>query len=263
LLAALKRLRHARARRGAAWVAAAGGVHPHDQQFPDTRSVASFRHATVRFLVACSTVQETPRPLARPAARVRHARSVRARARARDWTPPITTPRTLIMTPEGANELLDSLSGTATALRSSPIYAASPGPGLPAPHPRPPPANSLLRTVAPFRRPPLRLRRCRSPAFYAPHCQAPHPPMLGSCPRTPLPRTPPNPPGTCPVSMHPTAKHPTHPCSDPAHVPHCQEPHPCSDPAHVPHCQEPHPTAKKPRTFSLFHCPETVSSLDK
>ena len=51
-------------------------------------------------------------------------------------------------------------------------------------------------------------------------------------------------------------------CSDPAHAPHRPVPHPpCSDPAHVPHCQEPYPTAQKPRTFSVFHCPETRPSL--
>jgi len=83
-----------------------------------------------------------------------------------------------------------------------------------------------------------------SDPVHVPHCPEPHPtrsePAHILC--TPPPSTPPA-------------------GSDPAHVHHCQEPHPCSDPAHVHHCQEPHPTAKKPRTFSVFHCPETRPSL--
>ena len=70
---------------------------------------------------------------------------------------------------------------------------------------------------------------------------------------TPPPSTPPNPLGLCPYSMHLTAQ--------PArnlpifYAPHRQVPH---RPARI---LPTYTTAKKPRTFSVFHCPETRLSL--
>ena len=55
----------------------------------------------MRFLAACRTAQETPRPLARPAARARHARSVRARG----LTAPNPDPNVVRTIPEGAQAL--------------------------------------------------------------------------------------------------------------------------------------------------------------